>query len=576
MGKYSCERSVQQLVSLMKQHGIKKVIASPGMKNIPFIASVQFDPYFEVYSCVDERSAAYMACGLAVESGEPVALSCTGATASRNYIPALTEAYYRNIPILAVTSMSHQGEIGHLVPQIIDRNVPLNDMVKESVQINPIHTDKDEWDVNVKLNRAILELRHNGGGPVHINLISTNYTDFTSELVQARKISRYSYGDVLPEIKQPKIAVFIGAHKVFSAGLTKVIDDFCGKYNGVVLCDKTSNYYGEYCVWPSVLNAQVQGRSPVFHIGLLIHIGDVSGSYISINAKHVWRVNCDGGLRDTFKSLEAVFEMSEEAFFSHYSSGGKDRSNKSYLHEWRNECESVNPKSLELPFSNAWIAKQIGKKLPENSVLFLGILNTLRSWNFFDVKRGIPCYSNTGGFGIDGMLSTAIGAAMANPNKVYYIVLGDLSFFYDMNSIGNRHTPPNLRIILINNGKGVEFRNYRHPAENFGAEADLYMAAAGHFGTQSPELVKHYAADLGFCYYTASTKDEFLELESILLSPGKTGSPMLAEVFTTTEDESKSLELISNIYKDKSVKQAAKKLLGESGTKVVKRILGRN
>lgn len=322
MGKYSCERNVQQLVSLMKQHGIKKIIVSPGMKNVPLISSVQFDSYFEVYSCVDERSAAYMACGLAVESGEPVALSCTGATASRNYISALTEAYYRNIPILAITSMSHQGEIGHLIPQIIDRNVPLNDMVKESVQINPIYTDTDEWDVNVKLNRAILELRRNGGGPVHINLISTNYTDFTSELTQARKITRYFYEDKLPEIKQPKVAVFIGAHKIFSAELTKAVDDFCGKYNGVVICDKTSNYYGGYCIWPSVLNAQVQGRSSIFNIELLIHIGDVSGSYIGINAKRVWRINRDGELRDTFKSLEAVFEMSEEAFFLHYSSGG--------------------------------------------------------------------------------------------------------------------------------------------------------------------------------------------------------------------------------------------------------------
>ena len=111
MERYSAEKNVQMLISLMKQHDIRKVIVSPGMKNMPFIASVQYDPFFEVYSCVDERSAAYMACGLSVQSGEPVALSCTGATASRNYVSALTEAYYNNIPILAITSMSHTGEI---------------------------------------------------------------------------------------------------------------------------------------------------------------------------------------------------------------------------------------------------------------------------------------------------------------------------------------------------------------------------------------------------------------------------------------------------------------------------------
>ena len=92
---YTDERNAQILISLMKKNGIKKVVASPGATNICFVASLQYDPYFEIYSAADERSAAYIACGLAAESGETVALSCTGATSSRNYMPALTEAYYR-------------------------------------------------------------------------------------------------------------------------------------------------------------------------------------------------------------------------------------------------------------------------------------------------------------------------------------------------------------------------------------------------------------------------------------------------------------------------------------------------
>ena len=106
MSNLSCsnERSVQLLISLLKQHNIKRVVASPGATNITFVGSLQNDAFFEIYSCVDERSAAYMACGLAAETGEPVVLSCTGATASRNYVPALTEAFYRKLPVLAVTS----------------------------------------------------------------------------------------------------------------------------------------------------------------------------------------------------------------------------------------------------------------------------------------------------------------------------------------------------------------------------------------------------------------------------------------------------------------------------------------
>ena len=96
---YTSERSVQILISLLKQHGIKKVVASPGTTNITLVASLQQDDWFNMYSSVDERSAAYIACGMAAESGEPVVLTCTGATASRNYLPGLTEAYYRKLPV---------------------------------------------------------------------------------------------------------------------------------------------------------------------------------------------------------------------------------------------------------------------------------------------------------------------------------------------------------------------------------------------------------------------------------------------------------------------------------------------
>ena len=90
---YTVERNIQIVLSLMKAHGVKKVITSPGATDVSIVASMQQAPYFELYSSIDERSAAYMACGMAAESGEPVALTCTGATSSRNYMPGMTEAY---------------------------------------------------------------------------------------------------------------------------------------------------------------------------------------------------------------------------------------------------------------------------------------------------------------------------------------------------------------------------------------------------------------------------------------------------------------------------------------------------
>ena len=109
---YSSEKNVQILLSLLKEHGIKKMILSPGSANASFVASAQYDGEFELYSSVDERSAAYIACGLAEESGEPVVICCTGATASRNYMAGLTEAYYRKLPIIAVTATRPLAWIG--------------------------------------------------------------------------------------------------------------------------------------------------------------------------------------------------------------------------------------------------------------------------------------------------------------------------------------------------------------------------------------------------------------------------------------------------------------------------------
>ena len=197
------------------------------------------------------------------------------------------------------------------------------------------------------------------------------------------------------------------------------------------------------------------------------------------------------------------------------------------------------------------------------------------NWNFFDIPSSVTCWSNTGGFGIDGLLSTTIGAALTNPQSIHYVVLGDLAFFYDLNSLGNRHLPNNIRVILINNGRGVEFRNYRHPSAEFGDDADPFMAAAGHFGNQSFELVKHYVTDLGFYYYSASNKDEFKEIENKLLSSTVEDKPMLVEVFTSTEDEKSALKIMSNLIQEKRAKQFAKNILGEDGVKNVKRLLKR-
>lgn len=270
---YTDERNTQILISLMKAHGVRKIVASPGTTNICFVGSLQCDPYFEIYSSVDERSAAYIACGLAQESGEPVALSCTGATASRNYVSGLTEAFYRKLPILAITSTQHSGRIGHNIAQVIDRTNLMNDISKLSVQIPTIHNAEDEWAYGVMINKALLELRRKGGGPVHINLTTTYSPNFDiKELPSVPVIKRIEYKDKLPMISGSKVCIIVGAHKRWTDCLKKAVDKFCEMYNAVVICDHTSNYMGKFAVYPSLVCCQKQYESLCKSVDIQVHI----------------------------------------------------------------------------------------------------------------------------------------------------------------------------------------------------------------------------------------------------------------------------------------------------------------
>lgn len=550
--KFTDDKATLILLSLLKQHGIKKVVASPGTTNIALVAGMQLDEWFEVYSSVDERSAAYIACGLASESDEPVVITCTGATASRNYFPGLTEAHYRKLPILAITGFQAGETRGHLYAQSLDRRFQPIDTVIMSVEVGEINNAKDEWKATIDINAALLELRHHGGGPVHINLREASYGTFTTQqLPKAHKISRYTAIDKLPEIKASSVAIFIGAHQNFSRTETDAIDSFCEEYNAVVLIDHTSGYKGKYGVLYALPSAQTNVKN-VVDVDLLIHLGEVSGDYYSqgkIRCKDMWRVSLDGVIRDKFRKLSTIFEMSELFFFSFYTKNRDKNAPLGIFQICKSLFDRVSSCIPELPFSNIWIASKLHDKLPNNSTLHFGILNSLRSWNFFEVDKSIDTKCNVGGFGIDGVMSTLLGASLYCSNKLYFVVLGDLAFFYDMNSLGNRHIGNNLRILVINNGRGTEFRNYDHPASQWEDKADLYIAAGGHFGNQSPTLIRDYAKSLGFKYITASCKKEFEDVTGEFITTD-TVAPIIFEVFTNPSDESDALKLMRTIMPD--------------------------
>lgn len=571
---YTNERNAQMLIYLLKAHGIRKVVASPGATNVCLVASLQSDSYFQIYSSVDERSAAYIACGMAAESGEPVMLSCTGATASRNYVPGLTEAYYRKLPVLAVTSSRELYKIGHLEDQVTDRTCPMKDIAKITVQIPTIHTKEEEWAYGVEINKAILELFRRGGGPAHINLVTTydwNYT--TKEIAPVKVIERITYMDTFPEINDKKLVIFIGSHRNWKTYELKEIDIFCEKYNALVLYDVTSNYRGKYGIPLGLMKYYTNNLKDV---DVLIHLGEISGIKPMVNAKEVWRVSSDGEIKDLFHKLKYVFEMEEQFFFVSYNKQRTDVCKEmTFFHEFEMQRTQILEKVPELPFSNVWIAFHSVEYIPKGAVLHLGILNTLRSWSTLELPDTIQSYCNTGGYGIDGSVSSIIGASLVNEEKLYFGILGDLAFFYDLNSLGNHHIGKNLRLMLINNGRGVEFRFPTNPASQFGEDTDKYISAAGHYGNQSRELVRHFAEDLGFEYMSASSAKEFLDNRLYFFSPETLEKPLLFEIFVDYQDDVNAVNIMNSLavsVNDK-VKNIAKNLLGEKEIQRIKGII---
>lgn len=569
---YTNEKNAQIILFLLKAHGIRHVIASPGTTNTALVSSMQQDAYFKMYSSVDERSAAYMACGLAAELAEPVVISCTGATASRNYLPGLTEAYYRKLPVLAITSMQALSKVGHLVPQVIDRSTPPADSINFSVSLPIVKDGEDQWDCEIKVNAAILALKRRGGGPVHINLPTTYSKPYDVKVLpEYRIIERIMPDDPFPQLAG-KVAVFVGAHKHWHATEIEALERFCESNNAVVFCDHTSGFRGKYRLQYSLAATQSGFDQSEYRPDVLIHIGEVSGDYptFTMTGKQVWRVSKDGEIRDTFRKLRYVFEMAEQQFFQHYASNQKQEN--LYYQSCNDHLTRVRAEIPDVPFSNIWLASKMASQIPDNATIHFGILNSLRSWNLFDLPTSVKAASNVGGFGIDGGLSSLVGASLANSSKLFYAVIGDLAFFYDINVLGNRHAGNNLRILLVNNGKGTEFRMYNHHAAYFDESADDYVAAAGHFGNKSPELVKNFAENLGYHYLCASSKGEFETVYQQFLNPVIGERPIIFEVFTDSEEESQALEAMQSIKSSPKgkAKEMAMQILGPKGIKTVK------
>ena len=218
-----------------------------------------------------------------------------------------------------------------------------------------------------------------------------------------------------------------------------------------------------------------------------------------------------------------------------------------------------------LPFSNMAIANRLSRQIPSGSIIQFSILNSLRVWNLYPLNSGVECYSNVGAFGIDGGMSTLIGQSVAS-DKLCFMVIGDLAFFYDMNSLGIRHIKNNLRILLINNNGGIEFKLSNKDNDSI----DRYIAAANHY-----KNAEGWAKTCGFKYLSAKNMEEFINIEKEFINPSL--CPILLEVFVSDVNEAIAYSQIIEDNKVQSVsstmKKTVKKFLGDEVTRTLKSMI---
>lgn len=571
---YTIQENVRIVVSLLKQYNIRYLVLNPGGTNIPIVQAVQDDPFFTCYSVPDERSAMYFAIGLYLQTGEIVATSCTSAQATRNYIPGLTEAFYKHAPILAITTSKLERFQYQDYMQAPDQCSLPKDAVKKTFDLPPVTDDNTRMQCYHNAKEAILELTHRSPGPIQLNIriVDLQQGKFEEvELPKIRPIKRYMVWDDWNDVNldEKKILIVVGEHRPFTQRQQDAIDSFCNRYNVAVYTNLLSNFKNDYSINGNLLVQS--GGMGMLQPDIVITIGGQTGDYpvygalCALKEAEHWRVSEDGKYVDTYNRLTKIFECPDYYFFEQFD--GKDSSNHDYIEAWKTLNDTMSYK-VELPFSNLYVAQQLYDKIPQGSIMNFAILNSLRSWSYFPLDYSVQCFANVAAFGIDGCNSMLIGESM-NTDSLCFIVTGDLAFFYDMNALGIRHIKNNVRVLLINNGGGAEFKMMTHNWKE-SVSVDNYISACGHNGS-----AKGWAENCGFEYLTASTKGEFNHVSESFLSPNQ--KPILLEVFTEGENEQLANELLKGKNKivkgGDRLKSVISSVLGEQGVSMIKKVI---
>ena len=547
---YTDKKNVLQLVALLIKHEVKQVVVCPGSRNSPIVHTLVNHPYFTCHRMTDERSAAYYAVGLALHGGRPAAICCTSGTALVNMHPAVAEAFYQQVPLVVISADRPAAWIGQMDGQTLPQPGVFGSLVKKSVHLPEVRSDEDLWYCNRLVNEALMELTHHGKGPVHINVpISEPLFNFTTtELPEVRVITRYqglneydrSYAELVTRLnKYSRRMMVVGQMTLiylFEKRISKLLyrhftwfTEHLGNRTipGMPLKNFDALLY-------SLSEEQQEKLRPELVITYGGHIVSKRLKKFLRNnpPKEHWHVSQDGGVVDLFGSLTTIIEIDPFEFLER-AAMLLDNKPISYPQVW--EQLSKNIPEPQLPYSQISATGMLLKLLPEETVLHLANSSTVRYAQLFAIPETIEVCCNRGTSGIDGSLSTALGYASGS-GKTNFIVIGDLSFFYDMNGLWNGNIRGNVRILLLNNGGG----------EIFQALPGLEMNEKTHDAVTATHKTsaKGWAQERGFEYLSAHDETELTEAMPVLIRQ-EADVPVFLEVFT---DKAEDVRLLKEYY----------------------------
>ena len=450
---------VQELVALMLAHGVTRAVLCPGSRNSPIVATLSELPEVECRQVIDERSAGFVALGWAQQVQAPVAVVVTSGSAVLNLHPAVSEAYYRRVPLLIISADRPAAWIGQNDGQTLPQPGVFNTLVRFSAQV----PEDDAWYANRLINEALLELRHRSGGPVHLNVPLTEpfFAMADEELPPVRIIQRTESARMNADEEEalleeaaalPRRLVLLGQQSAPSPALLQLAEEKQFSLIGEHIANAP---FADCCRPDTLLGAAADASwSP----DLLITCG---GDVISKRLKRLlrahppkahWHISPDGEVVDSFCALTRVLEGEPDEFWDLLGAFAEE-GDADYRKRWQ-----TPPTTLpEHEYSGMKFVGELMQNLPAGSVLHLANSSAVRYAQLFPLPQGVQVECNRGVNGIEGSVSTAAGHALATPDRLHFLIIGDLSMFYDLNGLLMAQRCPNLRILMLNNHEGGIF-----------------------------------------------------------------------------------------------------------------------